>query len=91
MVFNLPLTHFFCYLQVRNFLRTKSDSFPGLPQELQWESLFEPSPTRKGLISVIYQGTMSLNNDTLPKLKSKWEGELGMVLAADWWTLAWLG
>lgn len=84
----MPRTHFFRYLQVRNFVRTKSNSFPSLPQELQWESLFELSPTQKGLISVIYQRIMSLNNETLPKLKSKWEGELGMVLAADWWTLA---
>ena len=38
--FNLPRTNFFRYLQVRNFVRTESDSFPGLPQELRWESLF---------------------------------------------------
>ena len=61
---------------------------PGSPRNYDGRAFFELSPTRKGLISVIYQGTMSLNNDTLPKLKSKWEGELGMILAADWWTLA---
>lgn len=86
--FNIPSSHLFRYLQVHHFVHAKFDSIPRPPQESLWERLLKLSPAQRGLISEIYQNTMSLNRDTVSKSKTRWEGELGMDLAEDWWEMA---
>lgn len=80
---NLPRQLFFQYLQIRHFLKASFPPFPTLPTLEAWEELTLIKP-RKGIISLIYGRVMSLDDQNLTRIKSRWEDELGVELGDHW-------
>ena len=80
---NLPRQFFFQYLQIRHYLKICYPSFPTLPAREVWEelTLIEPG---KGVISVLYQKMISLEDNGLARIRSSWEDELGVDLGEYW-------
>ena len=80
---DLPRQLFFQYLQIRHFLKANFPSFPSLPEQGLWEDITLLKP-EKGIISILYQKLLSLENHNLAKIQAGWEEELGMELG-DYW------
>ena len=85
--FNLPQTHFFRFLQIRNFLTQTTSTFPNIPPGSPMESIFLADPSIKGGISTIYDSLSYLdNNASLVHLKTAWENDLGIQITDEQWT-----
>lgn len=82
--YNIDNSNLFRYFQIRHFVRQQFPSFPNLPAEEMWEGLLGTDPSRKGLISDLYCRILSAP-DTISKIKTTWENELGLALTEDWW------
>ena len=83
--FDLPTIHFFRYLQVRHFIRSQVQSFPMASDMNIVDEVFDLHPTRKGLISIIYNKLTGIRHVPLDKIKSAWEQDLNLVLSEDVW------
>lgn len=83
--FSLPNTHFFRYLQARHFLRSQMASFPEATTATAADMLLDLHPSRKGLISVIYNELMGIKQTPLDKIKTAWEQDLNFQLSNDVW------
>ena len=57
--YNIPISHFFRYLQLRSFVASHSTHFPLLPPSSLLDSLLKLTSGRKGLIGVIYVTQLS--------------------------------
>ncbi len=53
-----------------------------------WEDTLKLPHTSQKLISKIYNNVLSRSRDYTPKLKRKWESELGVELTDEWWSSA---
>lgn len=76
--FSLPATHFFRYLQVRNYVRHAVPNFESLPDKSRIYWLLLGSPDSKHLISdfvSIFSEEIKYSTDSL---KTAWEEELGL-------------
>ena len=49
----LPQSHFFRFLQIRDYKRSNTTSFPNAPTPTQMDSLFSVTPSSRGVISYI--------------------------------------
>ena len=83
--FNLPQTHFFRFLQIRNYIRTNTNTFPNLERH-QMDSMFAVDPSSRGVISYIHDNISSRFDPSLEFLKTAWEGDLGISLTEELWS-----
>uniref|UniRef100_A0A8C7R9H5 Reverse transcriptase domain-containing protein n=1 Tax=Oncorhynchus mykiss TaxID=8022 RepID=A0A8C7R9H5_ONCMY len=83
--FNLPQSHFFRYLQTRNFVRANTPGFPNRPANTAIESILELNKLPRGAISDVYAIIHDLQNPSLVPLKTRWEKDLGEELGEDAW------
>uniref|UniRef100_A0A3B5PRH3 Reverse transcriptase domain-containing protein n=1 Tax=Xiphophorus maculatus TaxID=8083 RepID=A0A3B5PRH3_XIPMA len=83
--YNLPGTHLFRYLQIRNFASKCFPNFPSIPPEQPWEQIIAYNPLQKGMISKIYRFILNLRVDSFVKIRNAWDKELGIQLTQDIW------
>ena len=81
----LPQSHFFRFLQIRDYIRSNTTSFPNAPTPTQIDSLFSVTPSSKGVISYICNHMSSQIDVSLDFLKSAWEEDLGIDLTEEQW------
>ena len=78
--FSLPSTHFFRYLQVRNYVRQNVPNFESLPEESRVYSFLLGPPESKHLISDFVKVLSEQVNYATHSLKKAWEEELGLQI-----------
>ncbi len=83
--FKIPNSHFFRYLQIRDFLRCQIPNFPVGPDSNIADSLLCLHPSHKGLISVIYSKLLGVRQAPLIKIKTAWEQDLNLSIPEDTW------
>ena len=86
--FNLPKTHLFRYVQVRNWVKLNNNSFPNTPPTSVVDSILDISTNQRGLLSKIYILLSSLSTASLDNVKRDWEGELGVSIEDAVWDVA---
>lgn len=87
--FNLPNSHFFKYLQVRNFVKYNNINFPRVPAQVPIDSIFLNNPAAKGGVSALYNKLSQITgSNTLQYLRQAWEDELGTNISEDQWEQA---
>lgn len=83
--FDIPHSHFFRFLQLRNFVTSSITDFPSQPPDSLLESILEFNPYSKGVIGSVYSLLNSFNLEPLNSLKNQWEGDLGTQISDDTW------
>ncbi|KAF4089744.1 hypothetical protein AMELA_G00070460, partial [Ameiurus melas] len=83
--YDLPLTHFFRYFQIRNFVSRFFPDFPSAPPEQAWEDLFSNNPHQKGMISKIYDFILTQGSGSSNKIRNALETELGVQISEECW------
>ena len=83
--FELPRSHFFRYLQLRNFVSSSSDCFPARPPDSLLDTIFKCKDIHRRSISIIYESLNSFNLTPLVTLRNKWELDLGVTIEEDLW------
>lgn len=78
--FSLPATHFFRYLQVRNYVRQNIDNFENLPEESKVHNLLLGAADSKGLISNFVKIFSEQVDCVTQSLKNAWEEELNIQI-----------
>lgn len=84
-LFSLPRHHFFRYLQIRSFIRSKYPKFPNLPEDTPLDAFLTQAPMMKGMISYIYSQIQALSSTSLNSVKALWEEELGEGISEELW------
>ncbi|CAI5660574.1 unnamed protein product [Oreochromis niloticus] len=83
--FSLPASHFFHYLQIRNYVRQSIANFPSLPEEGSIFTLLLSSPDSKKLVSGFVKAFSEYLNSKSDFLKMAWEEELGLLIGDEVW------
>lgn len=83
--FSIPRSHFFKYLQIRNFISTSISSFPSKPPSSLLDSILKINPSSKGSIGLVYSLINTYDLKPLTRLKKCWEEELGIMLSEEIW------
>ena len=83
--YNIPRSHFYRYLQLRNFVSSNFDCFPSTPPTSLLESVFKYKTITKRTISIIYELLNTHTSTSLELLKSKWEADLGEIIHEETW------
>lgn len=84
--FNIPKSHFFRYLQVRDFVRKRMANFPNKPVPSDLDTILSVDPCTKGSISklmniIVHLQTVSDN------LRIVWSQDIGTDINAETWKL----
>lgn len=87
-VFDLPRTHFFKYLQVRNFVRNKFPGFPSIPPNTLIDTVLNINPVLKGSISKLYNILFECKPTGSDKLRVMWSEDLNMEISPEIWQSA---
>lgn len=82
--FSLPESHFFRYLQIRNYVRQSILNFPSLPEEGPIFKLLLGSPNSNKLVSGFVNVFPEYLNSKSDFLKNAWE-ELGLQIGDEAW------
>ena len=90
--FNLQPTHFFRYLQVRDFVRHNFPGFPALPPPTLIDTVLGVNPNLKGSISILYNTLLKSQTTTSDVLRNAWSAELGEDIGPAAWehALSWV-
>ena len=86
--FNIPNTHFFRYLQIRNYTKT---CFPPslVAREEDWiHDCVNRDPQTKGFVSFVYDTIQNVAAPALHHIKTKWEEDLNLQIPGVNWQLA---
>ena len=83
--FQLPDSHFYMYLQVRDFFRTHINNFVQKPCHLVLDSLMDIRPFSKGAVSRAYSLLQDLSSPSSSHLQEVWRVELGLDIPDDIW------
>lgn len=83
--FELPTSHFFRFLQIRHFIKTKYPHFPNHPPGSPTDSLLALDHAQKRSISIILNSIDSLKPDPAAQLKQTWEQEIGVPIRDNQW------
>ena len=83
--FNIPRSHFFRYLQLRNFIASNFSCFPLCPRGSLLDSIFKLGKNSKQIIGKIYGLLNLFNLSTLDYLKHKWEEDLNEQIPDAVW------
>lgn len=86
--YNIPKNHFFRFLQIRNYIRNISPTFPSQPPCAPYDHVLLRPLSFKGIISACYGRLMALSSSNTSELKSQWEGELGESISEETWEAA---
>ena len=78
-------SHFFRYLQIRQFVKKTFTSFPAKPSKSLVDCIFLLNPDSRGLISQIYEFINNITPDAMGKVKEAWDSDLGVALKVDQW------
>ena len=81
---NLPVSHFFRYLQVRNFIKQHVSTLSEIPHHPALEKI-KITPGKKGAVSSLYQILFSQIETSTELQRSGWESELGVPLSIEYW------
>jgi len=74
--FKIPRSHFFRYLQIRNFLVSHTDCFPSYPPTSLLDSIFKIGQDLKQNIGKIYKLLNQHSLANLDHMKNEWEEDL---------------
>lgn len=83
--FNLPKSHWFRYLQVRDFLCKILPQFPSLPPANSCDALLKRPLSFKGMISALYKEILHMQRSSSLSVKRDWELDLGETIPDDLW------
>lgn len=84
--FNIPKSHFFRYLQIRDFVRKFFlSSFPSQTTVNWLEDCIQDGPNKRNFVSHIYNVLLSVASPSLDDLKSKWEEDFGERISDEIW------
>lgn len=83
--FDLPNTHFFRFLQVRDFVRCHFPGFPEVPDLTTVDTVLEVSPSLKGTISKLYNLLLSNFVPASDHLRATWSEDLNMEIDEEMW------
>ena len=83
--YHIPGSHFFRYLQIRNFIICNLDCFPSAPSPTLLDNIFKIKLNTKGLISIIYNLLNKHKMSTLLSVKDKWERDLCIQISEEIW------
>lgn len=83
--FSIPSTHFFRYLQIRNYARQNISNFEQLPEEHRCCTLLLGRPDSKHLVSVFVKIFLEEFNVDTQFIKASWEAELGLQIDDITW------
>lgn len=83
--FDLPRTHFFTYLQARDFIRENYPCFPDIPVATLVDSVLEVVPSRKGAISKLYNILFSNSREPTDDICGAWSSDLQIDIDDAMW------
>lgn len=83
--YDIPRSHFYKYLQLRNFVISNSDCFPSCPPMSLLDSIFNCKSVTKQAISIIYVLLNTHDLTPLDILKNKWETDLDEPISEEIW------
>ena len=84
----IPRSHFFRYLQIRDFARKHFPSFPSAPTSSPVHECISLDPSRRGCISKLYNLIQGISSPDLNHVKRAWEEELQVVISDNMWQAA---
>lgn len=83
--YSIPQSHFFRYLQVRDYVKKNFSSFPTLPDRVWIDECLDHDPSGKGLVSRLYYTIQAIDTPSLNHIKEQWQEELGReILDVNW-------
>ena len=81
----IPRSHFFRYLQLRDFVKSQFAGFPLSPSTSLLDTIFSQGTVLKRIIGRIYELLNLHNSASLDNLKTKWEEDLGEQIPEESW------
>lgn len=85
--YSLPDSHFFRYLQVRDFIRKNIPNFHSLPSPTELYTLMNRPPDAKKLTSRFVDLFNSLVPVSSQSLKEAWERDLSLTISDEDWEI----
>ena len=82
---DIPRSHFFRYLQVRDFAKKHFPSFPSAPLSSPEHDCISLDPFQPGCVSKLYNTIQGISSPSLSHVKSTWEEELQLVISDNMW------
>ena len=82
---NLVKSHFFRYLQIRNFTRTQFPSFPHKPSAGPLDECLKLEPHITGCVSKLYSIIQDMEGNSHQLLKERWGEDLNAELSEETW------
>lgn len=83
--YDIPKSHFYRYLQLRNFVALNSDCFPTSPPTSLLDTVFTLKSVTKRAIGSIYDLINTYNPTPLNLIKMKWETDFDEVIPEETW------
>ena len=87
-VFKLQRSHFFRYLQVRDFARNRFPGFPAIPPSTLIDTILNINPYLKGTISELYNTLLTHQSSSSDKLRTIWSEDLNIEIEPEVWQSA---
>lgn len=84
-LFDLPISHFFRFLQIKHFVQKSITSFPDFPASNTVDYICSLSPSHKGLILNLYNSICNVSPHSLQEVRRLWENDLGEEFTDDHW------
>ena len=85
-IYNIPVSHFYKYLQIRDYVRKNIPNFETFCSNETLEEINNFNPHNKGAISYFYRIVQRQVQTDTNALKSSWEAELGEEIQEGTWT-----
>lgn len=83
--YNLPVSDFFKYLQIRSFAKKTFPPFPHLTPRNQLDLILDLDPYDRKRISTVYKMIQGLKEISWDRTKTAWETDLGEELSEEAW------
>lgn len=83
--FNLPNTHFFRFLQARDFINKHFPGSPTIPDVTMIDTILEVGPLLRGAISKLYNNFLSKFSESSDRLRLAWSEELMVEINSEEW------
>ena len=83
--YGLPRSHFFRYLQVRDFVKKYFDSFPRLRSDGYLVEWLEGVPNQRGMVSMTYNDIREMASPSLDHIREAWSKDIGVEVPEDVW------
>lgn len=83
--FPLLKSHFFRFLQIRNYVRNAFTDFPNMPSKTPLDDILEIDANARSIISKIYSLLFALAPTHRSLIKQQWEQELQLTFEEDDW------